>query len=114
MIREFLSERRSGWARRVRPDAGLPEVAAAAVDYDAALDVRSALAALPPGQRATLVVRFYCDLSIDQSAQVLGCSAGTVKSQTAKGLEALRRALESATSPASTGGLPDTKDASHG
>jgi RNA polymerase sigma factor (sigma-70 family) len=114
VIREFLNERRSGWARRVCPDARLPEVAAAAVDYDAALDVRSALAGLPPGQRATLVVRFYCGLSIDQSAQVLGCSPGTVKSQTAKGLEALRRALEPATSPAGTAGSPDTTEASRG
>jgi L-aminopeptidase/D-esterase-like protein len=39
------------------------------------------------------VLRFYCDLSIDQSAVVLGCSAGTVKSQTARGLEAVRLAL---------------------
>jgi len=53
--------------------------------------VRSALFGLPPRQRATLVLRFYCDLSVEQSAGALGCSAGTVKSQTAKGIEALRR-----------------------
>jgi DNA-directed RNA polymerase specialized sigma24 family protein len=51
------------------------------------------LARLPPRQQATLVLRFYCDLSVDQVAQLLGCSAGTVKSQTAKGLGALRRML---------------------
>ena len=48
------------------------------------LDLRAAVATLPARQRATLVLRFYCDLSIDQSAVVLGCSAGTVKSQTAR------------------------------
>ena len=63
-------------------------------DQDAALDVRGALAGLPPRQRATLVLRFYCDLNVDQAAQVLGCSAGTVKNQTAKALAGLRRALE--------------------
>jgi DNA-directed RNA polymerase specialized sigma24 family protein len=42
------------------------------------------------------VLRFYCDLTIDQTAQVLTCSPGTVKSQTAKGLESLRRALDPA------------------
>jgi RNA polymerase sigma factor (sigma-70 family) len=60
------------------------------------LDVREALAAIPPRQRATLVLRFYCDLDVKQSAAVLGCSAGTVKSQTSKGLAALRRMLEPA------------------
>jgi RNA polymerase sigma-70 factor (sigma-E family) len=94
LVREFLSERRSGWARRVRLDAEPPDVPVGATDHDAALDVRSALAGLPPRQRATLVLRFYCDLSVEQSAQALGCSAGTVKSQTAKGIEALRRALD--------------------
>jgi RNA polymerase sigma-70 factor (sigma-E family) len=97
VVREFLTERRSGWARRVRLDAEPPDVPAAAADHDAALDVRSALFGLPPRQRATLVLRFYCDLSIEQSASALGCSAGTVKSQTAKGIESLRRALDTGT-----------------
>jgi DNA-directed RNA polymerase specialized sigma24 family protein len=37
-----------------------------------------------------LVLRFYCDLSVEQTAEVLGVSLGTVKSQTARGLETLR------------------------
>jgi RNA polymerase sigma-70 factor (sigma-E family) len=94
LVREFLSEQRTGWARRVRLAAEPPDAPAATTDHDAALDVRSALAGLPPGQRATLVLRFYCDLSVEQSARALGCSTGTVKSQTAKGIERLRRALE--------------------
>jgi DNA-directed RNA polymerase specialized sigma24 family protein len=57
------------------------------------LDVRAAVAALPARQRATLVLRFYCDLNVDQSAEILGCSPGTVKSQTARALDAVRRAL---------------------
>jgi RNA polymerase sigma factor (sigma-70 family) len=63
-------------------------------DPDTRLDVRAALASLPPRQRATLVLRFYCDLPVDETAAELGCTAGTVKSQTAKGLSALRRALD--------------------
>jgi len=58
-------------------------------------DVRAALANLPPRQRATLVLRFYCDLPVEQTARELGCTPGTVKSQTAKGLTALRGALGS-------------------
>ena len=57
------------------------------------LDLRAAVAALPARQRATLVLRFYCDLNVDQSAAVLGCSPGTVKSQTARALDSVRRAL---------------------
>jgi RNA polymerase sigma-70 factor (sigma-E family) len=94
LVREFLREQRSGWSRRVRLDARPPDTPALASDHDAALDVRSALTRLPPGQRATLVLRFYCDLSVAQAAQVLGCSPGTVKSQTMRGLDALRRAIE--------------------
>jgi RNA polymerase sigma-70 factor (sigma-E family) len=99
LVREFLGDRRSGWARRVSLSAEVPDVPAVAADHDAVLDVRSALAGLPPGQRAALVLRFYCDLSVDQSAEVLGCTAGTVKSQTAKGLDSLRRALERDSQP---------------
>ncbi len=69
-------------------------------DHDTALDLRAALAALPRRQRATLVLRFYCDLNVDQTAHVLSCSPGTVKSQTAKGLRSLRLALDPAMSPA--------------
>jgi len=39
------------------------------------------------------VLRFYCDLNVDQVAEVLGCSPGTVKSQTARALGSVRRAL---------------------
>jgi DNA-directed RNA polymerase specialized sigma24 family protein len=63
------------------------------VDHDVALDLRAAVAALPARQRATLVLRFYCDLNVDRCAEVLGCSPGTVKSQTARALETVRRAL---------------------
>jgi hypothetical protein len=40
-----------------------------------------------------LVLRFYCDLTIDQAAEILGCSPGTVKSHTARALEAVRRSI---------------------
>lgn len=99
LVREFLSERRSPWARRVTLSDQLPEPADTAADHAAALDVRTALAELPRRQRATLVLRFYCDLNVDQTARILRCSPGTVKSQTAKGLDSLRRALEPAGTP---------------
>jgi RNA polymerase sigma-70 factor (sigma-E family) len=55
--------------------------------------VESALADLPAQQRETLVVRFFLDLSVSQTADLLGVPEGTVKSATHRGLEALRRAL---------------------
>jgi RNA polymerase sigma-70 factor (sigma-E family) len=94
LFRAFLGERRSVWRRRVFLAASPPEEAAPGADRDVVLDVREALLAVPPRQRATLVLRFYCDLDGEQAAAALGCSAGTVKSQTAKGLAAMRRALE--------------------
>lgn len=94
LVREYLGERRSGWARRVSLSADLPETAAITGDAEGVLDLRAALAGLPPRQRATLVLRFYCDLNVDQAARLLGCSPGTVKSQTAKGIGALRRTLQ--------------------
>jgi len=96
LVREYLSERRSGWARRVSLDGTVPEQAGAQPDRDAMLDMNAALAGLPPRQRATIVLLFYCDLTVDQAANVLGCTPGTVKSQTAKGLGTLRHALEPA------------------
>ncbi len=93
LVREFLSEQRSGWARRVSLDVPVPDTAGRVPDTETMLDMRAALAGLPPRQRATLVLRFYCDLNVDQTAALLGCSAGTVKSQTAKGIDALRGRL---------------------
>jgi RNA polymerase sigma-70 factor (sigma-E family) len=48
------------------------------------------LVQVPPRQRACLVLRYYDDLSVSDVAGVLGCSEGTVKSQTARGLETLQ------------------------
>jgi RNA polymerase sigma-70 factor (sigma-E family) len=93
LVREFLRERRLGWARRVTVTDQPPDIAASDVDKDGSLDVRAAIAALPPRQRAVLVLRYHYDLNVDQTANVLGCSAGTVKSQTSKARAALRRML---------------------
>jgi RNA polymerase sigma-70 factor (sigma-E family) len=96
LVNTYLSEQRTSWWRRVVP---LPQpeehaaVAAEAVDTDAALDTVSALAALPPRQRAAIVLRHYCDLSVEETAAILGCSTGTIKSQTARGLATLRAVL---------------------
>jgi RNA polymerase sigma-70 factor (sigma-E family) len=69
------------------PDAAVPDRAAEIADRDYLL---RALAALPPGQRAVLVLRYFDDLSEGETAEMLGCSVGTVKSQAARALDRLR------------------------
>jgi RNA polymerase sigma factor (sigma-70 family) len=54
------------------------------------LTILALLAEVPPRRRAVLVLRYFCDLSVEETAAELGCSPGTVKSQTARALEALR------------------------
>jgi RNA polymerase sigma factor (sigma-70 family) len=53
----------------------------------------SAVQSLPPRMRATIVLRYYEDLTESDTARVLGCSIGTVKSQTSKALAKLEREL---------------------
>ncbi len=59
-------------------------------DSDQRSFVLSALAGLPARQRAVVVLRFYEDLTEAQTAEMLGCAVGTIKSQTAKALANLR------------------------
>ena len=93
LVHEFIRERRSLWVRRVSLVGRMSDSPVPAADHDLVLDLRTAVAALPARQRATLVLRFYCDLNVEQCAAVLGCSPGTVKSQTARALQTVRRAL---------------------
>ncbi|HTW21710.1 MAG TPA: SigE family RNA polymerase sigma factor [Mycobacteriales bacterium] len=65
-------------------------------DHDRRDLVARAVAALPARQRAVVVLRFLCDLSEVDTASVLGCTAGTVKSQTARALARLRDLLDDA------------------
>jgi len=54
------------------------------------LTLRAALTRLPPRYRAVLVLRFWEDWSVEQTAEALRISPGTVKSQSARGLSRLR------------------------
>lgn len=89
MVNTYIAWWRRRWNGEY-PTETLPERAAATHDMDARQDLLTALATLPKGQRAVIVLRFFDDLSEVQAAQVLGCSVGTVKSQNARALTALR------------------------
>jgi RNA polymerase sigma-70 factor (sigma-E family) len=96
LLRAFLDERRRPWRREhaVEPDSALLNEVRAPDQAGPGVDMRKALAAVPPRQRAVLVLRFWADLSVEQTAEALGCSTGNVKSQTARGLVTLREALD--------------------
>lgn len=94
VTRVFLDTKRRGRARE-QAVAELPDVMAPPeAGPGERLALRAALLAVPPGQRVVLVLRFVADLSVDQVADTLGCTTGTVKSQTARGLAALRAAYQ--------------------
>ena len=83
--------------RRPR-EAKLPPVEAlgAATPHDAVVErwaVASALAQLPVRQRQVVVLRYFEDLTVEQTAAVLGCSTGTVKSYSHRALHRLRELL---------------------
>jgi RNA polymerase sigma factor (sigma-70 family) len=96
LVRAYLAEIRRVWRHRERPFAELPDSAASGNDAEAAtrrLVFTRALGQLPPRQRVTLICRYYQGLDVAETAAALNCSEGTVKSQTARGLVALRRTL---------------------
>ena len=93
VVRTHIDDTRRPWYR-VRLFGAVPDRAGPAyAGSDEKLAMRTALATLPAGQRAVLVLRFLCDLPVTEVGQILGCSEGTVKSQSAHGLAKLRSAL---------------------
>lgn len=95
-VRRVLYHQHISWWRRTRritrvPLAGTDRPVPDAADRVAVtVAVQGALARLGPRQRAALVLRYFEDLSEAQTAEVLGCRVGTVKSQVRDGLARLR------------------------
>ena len=97
-VRRIMVNERTTWWRRGRyelvghMDLG-PEPAAGTDEADRVAlraSLLAALARLTPRQRAVVVLRYYADLSVQETARALGCSIGTVKSTTSDALSRLR------------------------
>lgn len=95
LVNTFLDERRRPWSRTVSL-MGRPVEPSPVSDHSVedAIVVRAALAKVPRKQQAVLILRFLCDLSVEEVAEIMGCSLGTVKSQSSRGLVKLRHLLE--------------------
>jgi RNA polymerase sigma-70 factor (sigma-E family) len=98
-VRRAMVNVHASWWRRLLPrerHAQLPPTLRDPDDRHAKTDLRltvwAALTALPPRQRAVVVLRYYEGLTEAETAALLGCTVGTVKSQCAKALAKLRGA----------------------
>ena len=96
VVSAFLdhSRRRSSTEVAAEPDRDVPSGQDVAESVALRTALMSALTGLPSRQRACVVLRYFDDLSVADTAAVLGCTEGTVKSQTSRALASLRSTFE--------------------
>jgi RNA polymerase sigma-70 factor (sigma-E family) len=96
-VRRVLVTTHTSWRRRLSTTEqvveSFPDSADPSPPREDDEELRAALRALPPRMRTAVVLRFYADLSEQQAAEAMGCSASTVNTQTARGLARLRTLL---------------------
>jgi RNA polymerase sigma-70 factor (sigma-E family) len=96
MANQYASWFRQPWRTRERATADVPEPherwrQCATAQPGAGRELWPLVASLPPKQRSAVALRYYEGLSEIETARVLRCSLGTVKSNTSRGLATLRR-----------------------
>ncbi|WP_336026539.1 SigE family RNA polymerase sigma factor [Geodermatophilus sp. FMUSA9-8] len=116
--RRVLVTTHTSWCRRLSTSEqvmeSLPDHADPAASVEVDHDLRVALQALPPRMRAALVLRYFADLTEEQTAQVMGCATSTVNTQVVRGLARLRTVLaapQDALAPAPPTPTPRNTDA---
>ena len=99
ILREFLDWKRSAASQRetlrAPQDRELPTGPEPYGSVDSRGELEEILRSLTPQQRAALVLRYYLDLSIEETAALLGCSPGTVKAHCSRGLARARAKFDS-------------------
>jgi RNA polymerase sigma-70 factor (sigma-E family) len=93
LVRRYLDERRRPWSRVLLGEKVGEEQTTEDRGFEVRDELMAALRSLPKGQRAVVVLRYFSDLSVEATAEALGCSTGNVKSQCSRGLTALRTTL---------------------
>ncbi|WP_240477188.1 SigE family RNA polymerase sigma factor [Jiangella muralis] len=93
IVRAHLDEKRRPWRRERIGLDGIDAAAPETLSLEDSDALIGALKALPQRQRATVVLRYWCGLSVEETADDLGCTTGTVKSQTARAMAGLRASL---------------------
>lgn len=102
--RIMVNENNSRWRRALRrkESAGshvlevFEQPAPAGIDKAESIALWDQVQGLPRQQRAAVVLRFYEDMTEAQTAEILGCTVGTVKSHTSRALSALRTTMSEA------------------
>jgi RNA polymerase sigma-70 factor (sigma-E family) len=116
LVNTYLASRRRKRAAELLLSR-LPDRAVEPYAPELRLVVLDALATLPPKARAVVVLRYWEDLSVEQVADLLGCSPGNVKSQSARSLDKLRAVLGDTAAEHGPPGPPrqrETRSARHG
>jgi RNA polymerase sigma-70 factor (sigma-E family) len=92
LVNTYLAEKRRKSSGEIATGE-LPEPAFVPPSPELRMVVLDALATLPPKSRVIVVMRYWADMSVEEVAQLLGCSTGNVKSQSSRALEKLRDVL---------------------
>lgn len=91
---QHVSRCRRAWRIHERSFADVPDVNPTWDSHPATdTELWPLVAALPPAQRSAVALRYYEGLTVQEVSQALGCSPGTVKSNTSRGLASLRRSI---------------------
>jgi RNA polymerase sigma-70 factor (sigma-E family) len=93
LVRAYLNDRRRPFRSREQLTDVLPDNGVAPEHHEDRALVLTALSGMAPKQQEVLVLRFLRDLTVEETAEELGVSPGTVKSQSARGLATLRKRL---------------------